>query len=157
MNGGVLTDLDAKTSVPNLYAIGEVACTGVHGANRLASNSLLEGIVFAYRAIQDICRQSPVKQEKQYLPISSNKINEQLIPNRLSLQHLLFESIGILREESKLKTAIQQLDSWKNDIPQQNDCLNTEHLETINLLTLGLLISQAALKRKNSLGCHNRI
>ncbi|MFD1214904.1 FAD-binding protein, partial [Arthrobacter sp. GCM10027362] len=107
--GGVRTDLHARTSVPGLYAVGEAACTGVHGANRLASNSLLEGLVFARRAVQslDLHRTAP---SFRAVPLAFDDGGTAC--TRAEIQSLMSASAGVLRDRAGLELAAKQLAEW---------------------------------------------
>ena len=154
--GGVKTDLQGRTSVPGLYAAGEVACTGVHGANRLASNSLLEGVVFGARAAQAITSEGP-----QSTPVSRRlSCPAPLAPGAEAgrqaeqLSRLMEQSVGILREEASLRAALREIRALQKWSP----CPQIERaaIETRNLALLGGLVAAAALQREESRGAHYR-
>jgi len=156
--GGVKTDLDGKTSVQGLFAAGETACTGVHGANRLASNSLLEGLVYGYRtAVAAAGHDSlhgaamqPVATGRIHRDISHNKLDEL----RKKAQTISWESAGIIRCIESLGRARQ---SWSetNEIMDWN--FNTRAgVELRNILIVATLITEAALLREGSIGAHYR-
>lgn len=155
MMGGVKTNLDGKTNIRGLYAAGEVACTGVHGANRLASNSLLEGLVFGARAGSAALR-SPIRpgmarprQDKKEI----SSIRESDAVKRV-LRKVMWEKSGIIRCGSSLKEAKKQL-SYFAGITGGN--YSTRHeLEIKNMLTVAGIIIEAALSRKGSVGAHYR-
>jgi L-aspartate oxidase len=155
--GGVQTDLNGRTSLCNLYAAGEVACTGVHGANRLASNSLLEGLVYGARVglavisdghdrIPGLDPESP----SHYEPPDPRRIKE----TRSALQRLMWEKVGILREGRELKEALRHLmhlsSHFKSYSAERVEC------ELVNLLTVGELIILSAMAREESRGAHYR-
>ena len=167
--GGVKTDLWGRTSVAGLYAAGETAATGVHGANRLASNSLLEGLVFGARAGIAMLKDVPgSKKNAGHLPgvpapknwnNSSEKSAEKAKPkpaasNGLTqLKELMWKCAGILRSGKELKTAIEALRTM--EIPQSARNGRVDH-ELRNLHTLGSLIARSALTREESRGSHYR-
>jgi L-aspartate oxidase len=163
MMGGVKTDRNGATNIKGLYAAGEVACTGVHGANRLASNSLLEGLVFGARA-GEAALHSPIKDEQ--ILKSSKEVTQQLalstqhsvIPDheeiRLELRKTMWERVGIIRCEESLSYAKKRLSEWSfvhKEIP-----LTRRELELKNMLTVAQLVTEAALLRKGSVGAHYR-
>jgi L-aspartate oxidase len=147
--GGVRTDLNGRTTLPRLFAAGEVACTGVHGANRLASNSLLEGIVFGERAgrfMREACKsESPNSLET---PIS-------LFPNTTEreVRALAWDYMGITRNGPDLLTAIQILQSHSMT-PNPQARLPQYDLRSIH--TVAELIARSALLREESRGAHFR-
>jgi L-aspartate oxidase len=156
--GGVRTDLWGRTSVPGLFAIGEVACTGAHGANRLASNSLLESLVFAWRCADFLlgdCSGDPrywlcADQDAHELPEYSASKDSTSLSDRSDLQKLMWNKVGIERNGTDLKDALAQLMRWRvcgDDVPA---------LETANLLQLARVSTRAALEREESRGAHFR-
>jgi len=159
--GGVKTDLHGATTLPGLFAAGEVACSGVHGANRLGSNSLLEGLVFGYRAAQAASQfarsqslpsnaMEPVTLSKKRTPISLQDV-EKL---RNSLRRLMWMKVGLVRTGDSLKKAKEQLEGWayKLSVPP----LTRSALETRNMIQVGQCVAEAAEWRKNSVGAHFR-
>lgn len=158
--GGVRTDLFGRTSIPGLFAVGEVACTGVHGANRLASNSLLESLVFAWRCANLLNGDAEWQSERWsipatqqvaslHLPSSTSVLTRPV--NRQTLQAVMWDAVGIERSGSTLRAALVQLDSWRafgGDL---------ESLETANLLAIARVVTAAALARTESRGAHFRI
>jgi L-aspartate oxidase len=161
MIGGVKTNISAKTNIGNLYACGEVAATGLHGANRLGSNALLEGLVFGKLAGQlasqnsrvDISniRHPPVKYQ---IPHSDRtRLDTADIEN--SLRALMWRNVGITRKEQPLKEAQEIIKFWQRyvmdkvfDSPQGWECQN--------MLTTSLLVAQSAHQRRESRGVHFR-
>ncbi|WP_323958720.1 L-aspartate oxidase [Arthrobacter sp. JZ12] len=146
--GGVATDTEGRTSLPRLYAVGEVARTGVHGANRLASNSLLEGLVFGIRAagaiVSGSCRRfSP---EAHALQTSSGPEPA----TRADVRRVMSEHVSVLRDEAGLRVASKQLAQWHVDGSTR------EHRETANLLLCAALLVRAAALRQESRGAHFR-
>ena len=171
MMGGVKTDLWGRTSLPGLYAAGETAATGVHGANRLASNSLLEGLVFGARAGQAMMKDAPAgKKHAAALPGSpAPKPNNSAAAPKEAAKHatknsptcealvkirdVMWREVGILRNGKELADAIRKLQTL--ELPKTHKPGRAEH-ELRNLHTLALLIAQSALAREESRGSHYR-
>jgi L-aspartate oxidase len=171
MVGGVKTDLWGRTSLPGLYAAGETAATGVHGANRLASNSLLEGLVFGARSGQAMIEDAPVgKRSKAMLPgspvpkpgnsapLHSAKPAAKAAPKQLpaaltKIRDLMWRQVGILRNGKELAAAIEQLRGI--ELPKSEKAGRAEH-ELSNLHSLALLVVRSALAREESRGSHYR-
>jgi len=157
--GGIYTNLNCETTIKGLFAAGEVACTGVHGANRLASNSLLEGLVYGARAGKSAARYVneteifDIPKEIHRTP-SSKKLTEDIEKIRCSLRQLMWEKVGIIRCEDSLKSAKKQLDAWS--FIMETDFQNRRELELKNMLTVAKLITEAALLRRGSVGAHYR-
>ena len=168
MMGGVKTDLWGRTSLPGLYSAGETAATGVHGANRLASNSLLEGLVFGARSGQAMMKDAPVtKRSPVALPGSpapkpdnsaaKHATKDCATPEGLgalnSIRDLMWREVGILRSGKELMKAIGLLEqiSW----PKETKACRQAH-EIKNLHSLALLIARSALAREESRGSHYR-
>ena len=159
--GGIRTDDWGRTSLPGLFAVGEVACTGVHGANRLASNSLLESLVFAWRVVGalDIAARDSVDGEVpdadalddavQPIPVRAAIASEPF--SRAELQRLMWDSAGLFRERATLEAAADRLAGWRME-----DRETVASLETGNLLELGRLVVDAAIAREESRGAHYR-
>ena len=150
--GGVRTDLNGRTSLPGLYAAGEVACTGVHGANRLASNSLLEGLVFGARAGQAALdgSKSEVQSSKIENPQSefrNSQTGEIAVAVRKRVKRLMWERVGIRRDAESLKRALREFEQ----ISQANLGAASR-----NFVTVATLIARAALWREESRGGHFR-
>ena len=162
MIGGVTTDIDGRTSLPGLWAAGEVTSTGLHGANRLASNSLLEGVVFGLRSgrnasaavldIPDTFTAPPLKSVRS-APAADESLDIADIRN--SLKSLMWRSIGITRDEQSLTAALQQLDFWANYVCCRN-LTDSEGWELQNMMLVGRVIATAALARCESRGVHAR-
>ncbi len=151
--GGVRTDLDGRTTLPGLYAAGEVACTGVHGANRLASNSLLEGLVFGARAGRAAASDAGVqrldvsiKTESPASSIYELKTNV-AVAVRKRVKRVMWERVGILREERSLRQALREFEQISR-APLS--------IASLNFVTLAKLIAAAALWREESRGGHFR-
>ena len=158
--GGIRVDGVGRTQLPGLYAIGEVASTGLHGANRLASNSLLECIVCAHSVYADLAGQSTLP------PLSAAETPQQTLAppiavellsrRRQALQDLLWNQVGILREQRGMADALAQLQAWEDEFPWPPGTLPSSRmaLEWQGLLRSALLITQGALQRHESRGCH---
>jgi L-aspartate oxidase len=153
--GGIETDENGLTSVEGLYACGEVACTGVHGANRMASNSLLEGVVFANRVAQMINKVGHVT--------SNGVTNRTKIDHILNhhgmiqkakkdLQIIMSDKVFIFRNEDALKEAKSEIESLEESVDLRH--IDQSTLEFRNMLIVSKLIIEAALSRKDSLGSH---
>ena len=173
MMGGVRTNIWGETTVCGLYACGETACTGLHGGNRLASNSLLETIVFAKRAVQrtleapDSRAGSSSETRTLSLPFGPGNYRRRHeqgtiespfgagegAPDRPALQTLMWERVGIVRDGSGLAEATQTLAAWQAAIPAPHDRYSHE-LE--NLVLVARLVTEAALEREESRGAHYR-
>jgi len=152
--GGVRSDLDGRTSLKRLYGAGEVACTGVHGANRLASNSLLEGLVFGARAAEKMREESAVPSSRQNAKSYTMAGDEaDISPLLLTLQKVMWEKAGLLRDAAGLGQAKVELEALSLKIPQ---LLSRPLLELRNLQTVGELIVLSALAREESRGAHYR-
>ncbi|MBU4193439.1 MAG: L-aspartate oxidase [Actinobacteria bacterium] len=158
MSGGVVTDLQGRTDIPGLLACGEAACTGVHGANRLASNSLLEGLVFA-RRIASCLEESLGGIQHGARPTISwagraegPRVSEALL--RGNLREVMRDSVGMLRFERELSGALEFLGD--NAGVLQTEYLDVRGMELKNMFTLAYLIATAALMRRESRGCHRR-
>lgn len=163
MMGGVRTDIYGRTNLPGLYACGECACNGVHGANRLASNSLLDGLVFGGRIVEKIVEQKignpawaeiMVPAAKDFsqgdLQAGSLAISSGL---RKELQDIMWEFVGIVRDGDGLRKAKNTLAEWQGHALDQPA---VELMEIENMITVGLAVTQAALAREESRGGHFR-
>jgi L-aspartate oxidase len=155
--GGVRTDLEGRTTLRGLYAAGEVACTGVHGANRLASNSLLEGLVFGARAGNAAARDcagvrvqsaANVNAEEPGVREDSARVNAAALAVRKRVRRLMWERVGILRSRTSLQRALAEFGQIESaplrPAPR-------------NFLTVATLIARSALWREESRGGHYRI
>jgi L-aspartate oxidase len=154
--GGVRTDLEGRTSIDRLYAAGEVACTGVHGANRLASNSLLEGLVYGARAAQAMQEEtSPAHHSVPIAPISqsSNGNSAEVEAFISQVQSLMWQHVGVVREGSSLGKVVADLSLLQQQAPKPTSRLARE---AANIVETGLLIARAALARQESRGAHYR-
>lgn len=154
--GGVMTDSWARTSIPGLFAVGEVARTGAHGANRLASNSLLEAAVFADRAVRALGRVPWVETTQPRVgPVEA--ISQGLEPrlvDRTALAKLMWNSAGVYRSGAGLLAADRELAGWASADPAS---ATVAQLEDRNLLELARLVVSAALAREESRGAHYRV
>jgi L-aspartate oxidase len=152
--GGVRTNTWGETTLPGLYACGECACTGVHGANRLASNSLLETVVFAKRVVERAagCRNGKIERSAraERLPDVSAGGHP---ASRADLQALMWESVGIVRNGEGLRQAATTLSNWQASSRLDDD--RASH-ELANLILCGRLVAEAALLREESRGSHYR-
>jgi len=162
--GGIQTDINGRTSLSGLYAVGEVACTGLHGANRLASNSLLEGAVIAARAYEDVIK---TKSDKE-------KISEQIIPEWTSgdaedvdelvviyhnwdeIRRLMWDYVSIVRTNKRLKRAATRLQNLRQEVQEfyWNFKICSDLLELRNLVETASLIVNCAQLRNESRGLH---
>lgn len=147
--GGIRTDIDGRTTLPGLFAVGEATCTGVHGANRLASNSLLESLVFAWRAADAL--------DVAGSPLALSTSGAAFTPvagatpvDRDALRDLMWRHAGLERDAAGLTEAAAVLAAWRADDP------TPAGREDANLLDLGRLLVHAALRREESRGAHFR-
>ncbi|MFF9250893.1 L-aspartate oxidase [Streptomyces globisporus] len=163
-SGGVRTDLRGRTTVPGLYACGEVACTGVHGANRLASNSLLEGLVFAERIAADIAEARPPRTE----PAEASRDADDLVPllapeARTAIQRTMTRGAGVLRSADSLATAAEGLEALHREAAADAEADGAKAVvpgvdawEVTNLLLVSRVLVAAARDREETRGCHWR-
>lgn len=177
--GGIKTNIDGKTNIKNLYAVGECSSNGVHGANRLGGNSLLEVVTFGRRVGQNVSLISKeidvLNDEKEYTVFEEDKQNLNNIfdiENKINfydikqtMGKLFYEDVGLFRTQSNLEKVLEQIKSWEHDlkfmgIDDKSKVYNTnlkELLEFQNMLDLGESIVVSALARKESRGAHYRI
>ena len=164
--GGVKTNVEGQTSISGLYAIGEVASTGLHGGNRLASNSLLECVVCAYEVANFIKNKdlSTPKQINEDMKSKIDKYSEDIEMYELDvdslkhrLQDIMWKGAGILRSEETLTNALSEIESLSKEFPRDVKCLSKEEYEFKNMLTVSKLIIKSALERKESRGAHYRL
>jgi len=160
--GGVMTDSFARTDIENLYAVGEVACTGLHGANRMASNSLLECLVFAECASEDIKQKLPQLSMPKNLPqwdesqVSDSDEEVVVSHNWNELRHFMWDYVGIVRTDKRLNRAMNRVELLKKEIAQyyQDFRVTSDLLELRNLVVVAELIIRCAQERKESRGLH---
>jgi L-aspartate oxidase len=168
MMGGVKTGLYGRTSIPGLYAAGEVACTGVHGANRLASNSLLEGLVFGARAGQAILQDAPAGRASPSRPATGGGAPDprelagrvrSIAPGQTeaavgALRRVMWDEVGLVREAEGLRRAVAAVLEQERDLVERWP--TRAGLEARNMLYVGRLIAESALRREESRGSHYR-
>lgn len=157
--GGVQTDTVGRSTLPGLYAIGEVACTGVHGANRLASNSLLEGVVFARRlarhlSLPEVAWNGPVTVTSPVAKSALGQLQEVPPFSIPALQSLMWQAVGLVRDELTLRNAQACLHCWRRNLQWVDT--DTSSLTARNVLDVALLMCTAALQRRESRGAHFR-
>ena len=158
--GGIKAGIDGETIIPGLLAAGEAACNGVHGANRLASNSLLEGLVFGVRAAHSAttCSSTISAKDRQNvlsnLAVEPKRTLEDAEKLRNSLRRLMWDHVGLVRTGDSLGRALAKITAWE---PQVLGSLQTRSdLEVKNMMQVARCIIEAALWRENSLGAHYR-
>lgn len=162
MCGGVMTDLTGQTSIRHLYACGEVACTGVHGANRLASNSLLEAMVFADRAAQKSARhfkENPIREDiPEWDESKTRKMDEWVFVrhDRRELQQVMSDYVGIVRSTMRLERARRRVKLLHEEVESfyQRTKVTVELGQLRNLVAVGSLIIRSAMSRHESRGLH---
>ena len=162
--GGIETNLNGETSVKNLFAVGECASTGLHGANRLASNSLLECVVCAYKTaeyfknnenlVMSACEKTCPKQEEITKSFVSNGDN--ISKYRAKLKETMWQNVGIYRDEKSLKQALNNIEQIEQKFNKFDYCANIEEYELRNMIITSKLIINSALQRKESRGAHYR-
>jgi len=164
--GGIMTDINGKTSINGLYAIGEVASNGLHGANRLASNSLLECVVSAYELSNFLSFNNlvPPKQiDSKIMSIIENyttQIDETIDYDteaiKQEIKNIMWENVGIIRDKSSLETALATIEKLSEEFNRDYKCKDKYEYEIRNMLTVSKLIITSALERKESRGAHYR-
>src|SRR5947209_2298986 len=162
--GGIKTDVNGATTLPGLYAIGEVGCTGLHGANRLASNSLLEGLVIAHRACEALVREQPPSHPMRNIELpewqsgEAQDVDELVViyQNWGEIRRLMWDYVGIVRTTKRLQRASARLRNLQREIREfyWNFRVTVDLLELRNLATVAALIVDSALSRKESRGLH---
>ena len=158
--GGIKTNFWGETNIAGLFATGETACTGVHGANRLASNSMLEVLVFSKRIMEKTGEVAKIKAatsskgKETHHSLSQRQLAEVVpAPSFPALQQLLWEKVGIIRNKESLTEAANTLAAWQKSLPQPTD---RPSYELSNLVLSGRLVTEAALLREESRGAHFR-
>jgi len=164
--GGVATDTFGRTSVEGLFAVGEVACTGTHGANRLASNSLLESVVFSHRAVAALddpwpadppsvrwVDQPPLAHLRISAPGKDKTVPTEVV-DRVELQTLMWDHVGLARDAGGLQAARERIAGWR---PAKKKHRMFPDWEDANLLLLAHAVTEAALARQESRGAHYRL
>jgi L-aspartate oxidase len=167
MCGGVLVDVDGKTDIERLYAVGETACTGLHGGNRLASNSLLEAVVYAHRAVEqsveelesinaEICRELP-----PWDPMGTTDSDEAIVVahNWDEIRRCMWNYVGIVRSNKRLLRARNRIETIQKEIREYywDFKITSDLIELRNIALLAELIIQSAMLRKESRGLHYNI
>jgi L-aspartate oxidase len=161
--GGVETDVWGRTTIAGLYAAGEVACTGVHGANRLASNSLLEGLVYGARAAAAMMQplqsggMADVQMASDLPDEAEDSLDQSDFPSEPSIRVLMTHAAGLLREPAALAPAVRQLRRWQQTLAARDAAGGDEaDARLSSIATVGWLIAKAALRREESRGGHFR-
>ncbi|HUV89662.1 MAG TPA: L-aspartate oxidase [Anaerolineae bacterium] len=163
--GGVWTDEWGRTTIENLYAVGEVACTGVHGANRLASTSLLEGLVWGDRAARDIAARglTPVVDARDVPSWEEEGLEEEADPALIwrdvrTIQHTMWHYVGLARSARRLVRALRDLNHLKQDIDDfyRKTRLNDALIGLRHSVQAALIVAEAAQHNRVSRGCHYR-
>lgn len=162
--GGVRTDANGTTSLPGLWAIGEVACTGLHGANRLASNSLLEGVVVGRRAVASVIESCPLNSGEHNIELpgwvsgDASDVDELVViyHNWDEIRRLMWDYVSIVRTDKRLQRAATRLENLRREVAEfyWNFKVTTELLELRNLVETASLIVRSAAQRKESRGLH---
>ncbi len=155
--GGIVTDLYAKTNIEGLYCVGESSCTGVHGANRLASNSLLECLVFGRRCAQYIadCGRSLASTLPQIEPIAYREDRERVSDYRERIRRTMMEDGGIIRNAKDMQRGIKTLNHIVEEL-EDRKLEKLSHVEAYNMACVGRAVLEGALARKESVGGHYR-
>jgi L-aspartate oxidase len=161
--GGIKTDVNGASSLRGLYAIGEVGCTGLHGANRLASNSLLEGVVVGQRACAGLVREFRQEQDHkiilpEWVAGDVQNVDELVVVyhNWDEIRRLMWDYVGVVRTDKRLQRAASRLRNLQREIREfyWNFKVSVDLLELRNLATVAALIVDSALLRKESRGLH---
>ena len=165
MMGGIKTNINGETSIKGLYAIGEVSSTGLHGGNRLASNSLLECVVCAYEVADYLktIELTPPKQIDVCIKDIIEKYSDEIYLEEIDvtsmkreLQNIMWDGAGIFRSEETLMNALSEVEKLKAAFHRTNKCISKSEYEFRNMLTVAEMVIISALKRKESRGAHYR-
>ncbi len=167
MCGGIATDLDGKTDVQRLYAVGETACTGLHGANRLASNSLLEALVYSHKAFEASAQELKTKADHLDIVLDSwdetgtTDSDEAIVVthNWDEIRRLMWNYVGIVRSDKRLARAMRRIRNIQKEINEYywDFKVTADLIELRNLATVAELIIRSAMRRKESRGLHYNI
>lgn len=165
--GGIMTNMVGRTNIRHLYAAGEVACTGLHGANRLASTSLLEGLTFGQRVAKRLIEKREELSVKEFPDIPEwvdTELNTDVDPALInqdwtSLKSIMWNYVGAIRSKKRLQRAIVDLKNLKEDIENfyRNVKINRRLIELRNAVQTGLIIAEHAWENKKSIGSHYRV
>ncbi|HEY5146148.1 MAG TPA: L-aspartate oxidase [Polyangiaceae bacterium] len=165
MCGGITTNLEGRTTMPGLWAIGECACTGVHGANRLASNSLLEGLVFGHRAAEELAR--TIDRSRPWPDVPEWEVGRAvpseeavvITHNWDELRRLMWNYVGIVRSDTRLRRAARRIALLNEEISEYywRYYVTRDLLELRNIATVAQLIVECASSRRESRGLHSTI
>ncbi len=167
MCGGVVTDMTGKTDINGLYVIGETACTGLHGANRLASNSLIEALVYAHKAAEQAIKEiSPP--DIKFLPdlppwdeVGATDSDEAIMVshNWDEIRRFMWNYVGIVRSNKRLERAKRRIENIQHEIREYywNFKVSPDLIELRNIAAVAELIIKCAMRRKESRGLHYNI
>jgi L-aspartate oxidase len=167
--GGVAVDLNGRSSIANLFAVGEASCTGLHGANRLASTSLLEGLVWGFRAARTIAETldatPPIVPGREDVPpwdesgLTDDSDHALIQGDMQTIQNIMWHYVGLIRSGDRLVRAIRELRHLQNEIETfyQRTKLSDGLIGLRNAVEVSLLIAQAAYHNRQSRGCHFRV
>jgi L-aspartate oxidase len=159
MMGGIKTDVSAQTSIKGLYAVGEAACTGVHGANRLASNSMLECLVFGKRAADKINNETGRNEVAPNFEFSNtpnsapSELASDFDSKRLELQKLMHAKVGSVKTPKGMQEAKTRVSALLSDLEESGET-SKNYLELLNIATVAMAIINASINRKESIGSH---
>ncbi len=151
--GGIKTDTNGRTNITGLYACGESASTGIHGANRLASNSLLECLVFGRRSAKDICLRNISKPDYYNTNLNRNELD--ISTTRFNIRDAMTKRCGIIRNRVDMTAALEEISNYY-DILAAAELESISEVETLNMSTVAVAILNAAISRKKSVGAHFR-
>ncbi|NMC63380.1 MAG: FAD-binding protein, partial [SAR324 cluster bacterium] len=163
--GGVWVDSWGRTTINRLYAIGEVACTGLHGANRLASTSLLEGLVWGNRAatlisqtMKELPKPDPTDIPSWHEPEHETSDSALIRQDMISIKHIMWNYVGLVRTETRLERALRELRRLETEIEQfyRVTKISDQLIGLRNAVRAAVIVASAAWENKNSIGCHYR-